>query len=210
MDKRFIGTISDNSSHCQFDKNTLHKTRKRIRSSVYGLPQRSSKDPFLWTSWHFIFLLSSANYTIPPGLSLSCIHHLPKPGQISLYAYLAESFYRWLALMRCFCITQFINVYTAKYETGGRFWPIVHDSMIFSLVLMQLIAVGSFALKKLSPASTWTLPLPVLTLTFNYYCRRRFLPIFTAYSAEVKSLVTRIVLKLLNICFSTDLTCLCL
>ncbi|WJX50896.1 hypothetical protein P8452_37142 [Trifolium repens] len=79
---------------------------------------------------------------------------------------------------------QFINVYTPKYETAGRFWPIVHDSMIFSLVLMQLIAVGSFALKKLSPASTWTLPLPVLTLLFNHYCRRRFLPIFTAYSAE--------------------------
>lgn len=82
MDKRFIGTISDNSSHCQFDKKALHKTRKWIRSSVYGLPQRSSKDPFLWTSWYFIFLLSSANFTVPLGLSLSCIHHLPKPGQI--------------------------------------------------------------------------------------------------------------------------------
>jgi len=136
--------------------------------------------------------------------------------------------------MHCFCITQFINVYTPKYETAGRFWPIVHDSMIFSLVLMQLIAVGSFALKKLSPASTWTLPLPVFTLLFNYYCRRRFLPIFTAYSAEVKFPVTLIVfkyifqhsfpnlketaIKLLNnylqkniklLHLSTDLTCVC-
>jgi hypothetical protein len=101
----------------------------------------------------------------------------------------------WLARMQCFCIMQFINVYTPKYETAGRFWPIVHDSMIFALVLMQLIAVGSFALKKLSPASTWTLPLPVLTLLFNHYCRRRFLPIFTAYSAEVKFPVTMIVFK---------------
>ncbi|KAJ1405793.1 Calcium-dependent channel, 7TM region, putative phosphate [Sesbania bispinosa] len=79
---------------------------------------------------------------------------------------------------------QFINVYAPKYETAGKFWPIVHDSMIFALVLMHIIAVGTFALKKLSSASTWMLPLPVLTLLFNQYCRKRFLPIFTAYSAE--------------------------
>ncbi|XP_057416822.1 CSC1-like protein At1g69450 [Lotus japonicus] len=79
---------------------------------------------------------------------------------------------------------QFINVYAPKYETAGKYWPIVHDSMIFSLVLMHIIAVGIFALKKLSSASGWMLPLPVLTLLFNEYCRKRFLPIFTAYSAE--------------------------
>lgn len=86
--------------------------------------------------------------------------------------------------MLCLCIMQFINVYAPKYETAGKFWPIVHNSMIFSLVLMQIIAVGIFALKKLTPASTWMLPLPVLTLLFNEYCRKRFLPIFIAYSAE--------------------------
>ncbi|XP_058730567.1 CSC1-like protein At1g69450 [Vicia villosa] len=104
------------------------------------------------------------------------------------YFFLAPLILPFLLVYLCLAYiiyrNQFINVYTAKYETAGRFWPIVHDSMIFSLILMQLIAVGSFALKKLSPASTWTLPLPVLTLIFNYYCRRRFLPIFTAYSAE--------------------------
>lgn len=104
------------------------------------------------------------------------------------YFFLAPLIIPFLLVYLCLAYiiyrNQFINVYTPKYETAGRFWPIVHDSMIFSLVLMQLIAVGSFALKKLSPASTWTLPLPVFTLLFNYYCRRRFLPIFTAYSAE--------------------------
>ncbi|RDY11325.1 CSC1-like protein [Mucuna pruriens] len=78
----------------------------------------------------------------------------------------------------------FINVYAPKYDTAGKFWPIVHNSMIFSLVLMHIIAVGIFALKKLSLASTLTIPLPVLTLLFNEYCRKRFLPIFVAYSAE--------------------------
>ncbi|XVF85884.1 hypothetical protein PTKIN_Ptkin17bG0153700 [Pterospermum kingtungense] len=80
---------------------------------------------------------------------------------------------------------QFINVYAPKYETAGKFWPIVHNSMIFSLVLMQAIAVGIFALKKLSVASTLVFPLPVLTLLFNEYCRKRFLPNFIAHPAEV-------------------------
>uniref|UniRef100_A0A5B6ZUL2 Putative CSC1-like protein HYP1 n=1 Tax=Davidia involucrata TaxID=16924 RepID=A0A5B6ZUL2_DAVIN len=79
---------------------------------------------------------------------------------------------------------QFINVYAPKFETGGKFWPIVHNSMIFSLVLMHAIAVGIFTLKKLSLASTLIFPLPVLTLLFNEYCRKRFLPIFISYSAE--------------------------
>ncbi|CAN0896531.1 CSC1-like protein At1g69450 [Linum grandiflorum] len=80
---------------------------------------------------------------------------------------------------------QFINVYAPKYETGGRFWPMVHNTFIFFLVLMHAIAVGTFTLKKLSWASTLVSPLPVLTLLFNEYCRKRFLPLFTAYPAEV-------------------------
>ncbi|CAN1152698.1 CSC1-like protein At1g69450 [Linum perenne] len=80
---------------------------------------------------------------------------------------------------------QFINVYAPKYETGGRFWPMVHNTIIFSLVLMHAIAGGIFTLKKLSWASTLVSPLPVFTLLFNEYCRKRFLPLFTAYPAEV-------------------------
>ncbi|KAI3497780.1 hypothetical protein L1887_33322 [Cichorium endivia] len=79
---------------------------------------------------------------------------------------------------------QLLNVYAPKYESGGKFWPIVHDSTIFSLVLMQFIAFGIFTLKKLPKATTYTVPLPILTLLFNEYCRKRFLPIFTAYSTE--------------------------
>lgn len=82
-------------------------------------------------------------------------------------------------------VLQFINVYAPSYETAGKFWPIVHNSMIFSLVLMHAIAVGIFTLKKLPKASTLVFPLPILTLLFNEYCRKRFLPIFVAYSAEV-------------------------
>ncbi|KAF5735560.1 hypothetical protein HS088_TW15G01068 [Tripterygium wilfordii] len=79
---------------------------------------------------------------------------------------------------------QLLNVYAHKYETGGKFWPIVHNSTIFSLILMHIIAIGTFGLKKLPLAASLTVPLPVLTLLFNEYCRKRFLPIFEAYSAE--------------------------
>ncbi|XP_050373012.1 CSC1-like protein At1g69450 isoform X2 [Argentina anserina] len=79
---------------------------------------------------------------------------------------------------------QFINVYAPRYETAGKFWPIAHNSVIFSLVLMHAIAVGVFTLKKVPVASTFTFPLPVFTLLFNEYCRKRFLPNFIAYPAE--------------------------
>ncbi|XP_021739987.1 CSC1-like protein At1g69450 [Chenopodium quinoa] len=79
---------------------------------------------------------------------------------------------------------QFIHVYAPKFETAGRFWPTVHNCMIFSLVLMHAIALGIFTVKKLSSASSLIFPLPVLTLLFNEYCRKRFLPNFSIYSAE--------------------------
>lgn len=91
----------------------------------------------------------------------------------------------YLCLAYIIYCNQFIHVYAPKYETAGKFWPIVHNSTIFSLVLMHAIAVGIFTLKKLSMASTLVFPLPILTLLFNEYCRKRFLPIFTAYPAEV-------------------------
>ncbi|KAG2702429.1 hypothetical protein I3843_06G083000 [Carya illinoinensis] len=104
------------------------------------------------------------------------------------YFFLAPLILPFLLLYFCFGYiiyrNQFINVYAPKYETAGKFWPIVHNSMIFSLVLMHAIAVGIFTLKKLSLATTLIFPLPILTLLFNEYCRKRFLPIFIAYSAE--------------------------
>ncbi|KAK4490718.1 hypothetical protein RD792_001419 [Penstemon davidsonii] len=79
---------------------------------------------------------------------------------------------------------QVLNVYVPKFETGGKFWPVVHDATIFSLILMHVIAIGIFGLKKVPLASSLTIPLPILALIFNSYCRRRFLPSFKGYPAE--------------------------
>ncbi|KAK9097098.1 hypothetical protein Sjap_022595 [Stephania japonica] len=79
---------------------------------------------------------------------------------------------------------QFLNVYVTKYESGGQFWPIAHNTTIFSLVLSQIIAIGVFGLKRSPIASGFTFPLVILTLLFNEYCRQRFFPIFKSYSAQ--------------------------
>ncbi|CAD6267229.1 unnamed protein product [Miscanthus lutarioriparius] len=89
-----------------------------------------------------------------------------------------------------FCLGYFIfrnqlfNIYVPKYDTGGKFWPVVHSTTIFSLVVLHIIVIGVFGLKKLPLASSLLLPLPLLTLLFNEFCRNRFLPIFEAYSTE--------------------------
>ncbi|KAM6550055.1 hypothetical protein CsatB_021731 [Cannabis sativa] len=79
---------------------------------------------------------------------------------------------------------QLLNVYSPKYETGGKFWPIMHYSTIFSLILMHVIAIGLFGLKKVPLAASLIVPLPILTLLFNEYIRKRFVPIFQAYPVE--------------------------
>ncbi|KAL8471634.1 hypothetical protein ACS0TY_029042 [Phlomoides rotata] len=79
---------------------------------------------------------------------------------------------------------QLLNVYVPKFETGGKFWPVIHDATIFSLILMHVIAIGMFGLKKIPLASSLTIPLPILTLIFNSYCRRRFLPSFKGFPAQ--------------------------
>ncbi|GLT62967.1 hypothetical protein SLA2020_355670 [Shorea laevis] len=80
---------------------------------------------------------------------------------------------------------QILNVYVSKYESGGRFWPIVHNTTIFSLVVTQIIALGIFGIKRSRVASGFTIPLIILTLLFNEYCRQRFTPIFKRTSAQI-------------------------
>lgn len=95
-----------------------------------------------------------------------------------------------LTLMCVFSITlQIVNVYITEYDSGGKYWPIAHNSIIFSLVLAQIIAMGVFVLKDSTLCLGFTIPLPILTLLFNEYCRRRFLPVFKNIAAEVTPLL---------------------
>ncbi|CAM0875500.1 unnamed protein product [Alopecurus aequalis] len=92
-----------------------------------------------------------------------------------IYFFLAYVVYR----------NQFINVYCTKYDTGGLYWPIAYNTTIFSLVLTQIICLSVFGLKESPVAAGFTVPLIILTLLFNQYCRKRLLPLFKTFPAQV-------------------------
>uniref|UniRef100_A0A0E0BVM0 CSC1/OSCA1-like 7TM region domain-containing protein n=1 Tax=Oryza glumipatula TaxID=40148 RepID=A0A0E0BVM0_9ORYZ len=79
---------------------------------------------------------------------------------------------------------QLLNVYRTRYDTGGLYWPIAHNAVIFSLVLTQIICLGVFGLKESPVAAGFTIPLIILTLLFNQYCRNRLLPLFRTTPAQ--------------------------
>lgn len=85
---------------------------------------------------------------------------------------------------------QILHVYVTKYESAGQFWPIVHNATIFSLVLTQVIAVAVFGMKKSPMASGCTIPLIIISLLFNEYCRKRFSQVFKRNPAQVISTTT--------------------
>ncbi|XAR48447.1 hypothetical protein NMG60_11031269 [Bertholletia excelsa] len=80
---------------------------------------------------------------------------------------------------------QILNTYITKYQSGGKFWPIMHNTTIFSLVMAQVIALGVFGLKKSTVAPAFTFLLIIFTLLFNEYCRQRFHPVFKEDPAEI-------------------------
>ncbi|XP_062202210.1 CSC1-like protein RXW8 [Phragmites australis] len=79
---------------------------------------------------------------------------------------------------------QLLNVYRTRYDTGGLYWPIAHNTVIFSLVLTQIICLGVFGLKESPVAAGFTIPLIILTLLFNQYCRNQLLPLFRTCPAQ--------------------------
>uniref|UniRef100_A0ACD6AS18 Uncharacterized protein n=1 Tax=Avena sativa TaxID=4498 RepID=A0ACD6AS18_AVESA len=91
---------------------------------------------------------------------------------------------------------QLINVYRMRYDTGGLYWPIAHNTVIFSLVLTQIICLGVFGLKKSPVAAGFTIPLIFFILVFNQYCRTQFLPQFKTFPAQVR--IISLILQLEN------------
>ncbi|KAL3537660.1 hypothetical protein ACH5RR_001026 [Cinchona calisaya] len=81
-------------------------------------------------------------------------------------------------------INQIEDVYITSYETCGQYWPYIHQYILVAIVLMQITMIGLFGLKSKPSASICTIPLLVLTLGFNEYCKRQFLPTFHNYSVQ--------------------------
>lgn len=66
-------------------------------------------------------------------------------------------------------------VFTTKYESGGKFWRVVFNRMLFNALFGNLLV----ALVVGAQGSTWAMlislaPLPFLLLGFKIYCKRTF------------------------------------
>ncbi|KAK4710037.1 hypothetical protein R3W88_004550 [Solanum pinnatisectum] len=79
---------------------------------------------------------------------------------------------------------QIINVYHQKYESGAAFWPDVHGRIIFALVFSQISLLGLLSTKRAAQSAPFLIALPVLTLSFHYFCKGRYEPAFTRYPLQ--------------------------
>lgn len=85
----------------------------------------------------------------------------------------------------CLVYVQILHVYEPAYQTGGQFWPHIHVRIIVFLVFLQICFIGVFTVKGLGHGSFFVVPLPIFTLLFNEYCRKRFFPAFRHFNMEV-------------------------
>lgn len=80
---------------------------------------------------------------------------------------------------------QIINVYNQQYESVAAFWPHVHSRIIASLLISQLLLMGLLSTKEAASSTPLLVVLPVFTLAFHKYCKRRFEPAFRNHPLEV-------------------------
>ncbi|KAI3796453.1 hypothetical protein L1987_39124 [Smallanthus sonchifolius] len=81
-------------------------------------------------------------------------------------------------------INQFHDVYEITYETCGQYWPHIRHHVVVAIIIMQITMMGLFGLKSKPSASLATIPLLVVTIAYNEYCKFRFLPTF--YNCSVQ------------------------
>ncbi|KAL5647740.1 hypothetical protein ACJX0J_042095, partial [Zea mays] len=78
-------------------------------------------------------------------------------------------------LGRVVYLNQFLNVYRTRSDTGGLYWPIAHNTIIFPLVLTQIICASVFDIKESRVAVCLTIPLIISTLSFHLYYKKSLL-----------------------------------
>uniref|UniRef100_A0A2N9EVC4 CSC1/OSCA1-like 7TM region domain-containing protein n=1 Tax=Fagus sylvatica TaxID=28930 RepID=A0A2N9EVC4_FAGSY len=141
-----------------------------IKSHTFGCG--TEKDPYLYSLPYF---------RIIPMVCLSVLIG-------TVYAVVAPLLLPFLVGYFCLGYLVFINqiqdVYEIVYETCGQYWPYIHHYILVAIVLMQINMIGIFGLKSMPAASISTVPLLLLTLMFNEYCKKCFLPTFHHYSIE--------------------------
>ncbi|KAK4284334.1 hypothetical protein QN277_001182 [Acacia crassicarpa] len=79
---------------------------------------------------------------------------------------------------------QIINVYNQEYESGAAFWPYVHLRVIVALIVSQIVLMGILSTKGADTATPFLIALPVLTISFHYYCKGRFESAFVKFPLQ--------------------------
>ncbi|XP_065869152.1 CSC1-like protein At3g54510 isoform X2 [Euphorbia lathyris] len=127
------------------------------------------------------YLYSLPFYRFIPSVSLSIligmVYALVSPMMLPL---LVGSF----CLGYIVIVNQIEDVYETVYETSGGYWPYIHHYIYIAIILMQITMIGLFGLKSKPAASIATIPLVLMTIAFNEYCKIRFLPTFRNYSIK--------------------------
>lgn len=80
---------------------------------------------------------------------------------------------------------QIINVYNQEYESAAAFWPDVHVRIIVALIVSQLLLMGLLSTKQAAQSTPLLIALPVLTISFHFFCKGRYEPAFIRYPLQV-------------------------
>ncbi|KAB1201003.1 putative membrane protein C24H6.13 [Morella rubra] len=79
---------------------------------------------------------------------------------------------------------QIINVYNQEYESAAAFWPDVHVRIIVALIVSQLLVMGLLSTKQAAQSTPLLIALPVLTISFHFFCKGRYEPAFIRYPLQ--------------------------
>ncbi|KAM1064410.1 hypothetical protein ACFX2A_029056 [Malus domestica] len=142
-----------------------------IRSCTYGRGKETT--PYLYSLPYFR-IIPVVSLSVLIGTVYAVVAPLMLPFLIG-YFLLGYAVY----------INQIEDVYETFYDTCGQYWPYINHYILVAIILMQITMIGLFGLKSKPAASFSTIPLLVLTLMFNEYCKMRFLPAFHLLSIQV-------------------------
>ncbi|XP_021904650.1 CSC1-like protein ERD4 [Carica papaya] len=87
----------------------------------------------------------------------------------------------WLVLRN-----QALKVYVPSYESYGQMWPHLHSRLIAALLLYQLTMAGFFGVMEFMFAP-FMIPLPIISLIFEFVCREKFYRFFQHPALEPAS-----------------------
>ncbi|CAN6897879.1 unnamed protein product [Brassica oleracea] len=141
-----------------------------IRSCTYGRAKENNT-----------YLFSFPYFRVIPTVSLSILIGM-------IYAVVAPLMLPFLVGYFCLGYIVYFNqmedVYEMTYDTCGCFWPTIHHYIFVSIILMQVTMVGLFGLKSKPSAAIATVPLILITIAYNEYCKIRFLPSFKHFPIQ--------------------------